>query len=223
MARRALKFSRKQIKLTVELLFLVLDYSGVALFAYSGGMLAARKGLDPFGASILGAVTGMGGGTLRDVLLGQLPVYWVDAPEYLWLALIGALVGYYTSPWAQSLATRRAALAWADAVGLSVFCVLGAKAGLAAGSHWSIAMLTGVMSAAFGGLLRDIIVNDVPLVLRADIYALAALAGAGAYIGAIALGVGTGTAAVGGALLAFIIRGCAIQFNWTLPPLGKVG
>jgi len=208
---------------TIEFFFLILDYSGVGLFAFSGGMLAARKELDPFGAAILGAVTGMGGGTLRDVLLGQLPVYWVDAPEYLWLALIGALVGYYTSPWAQSLATRRAALAWADAVGMSVFCVLGAKAGLAAGSHWSIAMLTGVMSAAFGGLLRDIIVNDVPLVLREEIYALAALAGAGAYVVAISFGIGAGVAAVGAALLAFLIRGCAIAFNWTLPPLGKVG
>jgi len=208
---------------TVDLFFLILDYSGVTLFAYSGGMLAARKELDPFGAAILGAVTGMGGGTLRDVLLGRLPVYWVDAPEYLWLALIGALIGYYTSPWAQSLATRRAALAWADAIGMSVFCVLGAKAGLAAGAHWSIAMLTGVMSAAFGGLIRDIIVNDVPLVLRAEIYALAALAGAGAYVFAIALGIGAGTAAVGAALLAFVIRGCAIAFNWTLPPIGKLG
>ncbi|WP_394694537.1 trimeric intracellular cation channel family protein [Hyphobacterium sp.] len=209
--------------MTVDLFFLILDYSGVTLFAYSGGMLAARKELDPFGAAILGAVTGMGGGTLRDVLLGRLPVYWVDAPEYLWLALIGALIGYYTSPWAQSLATRRAALAWADAIGMSVFCVLGAKAGLAAGAHWSIAMLTGVMSAAFGGLIRDIIVNDVPLVLRAEIYALAALAGAGAYVLAIALGIGAGTAAVGAALLAFVIRGCAIAFNWTLPPIGKLG
>ena len=76
---------------------------------------------------------------------------------------------------------------------------------------------------SFGGLIRDIIVNDVPLVLRAEIYALAALAGAGAYVLAIALGIGAGTAAVGAALLAFVIRGCAIAFNWTLPPIGKVG
>ena len=72
-------------------------------------------------------------------------------------------------------AAARAALAWADAVGLSVFCVLGAQAGLLAGAHWSIAILTGVMTAAFGGLLRDVLVNDVPLVLREEIYALAAL------------------------------------------------
>ncbi|WP_420432282.1 trimeric intracellular cation channel family protein [Hyphobacterium sp.] len=209
--------------MNVETLFLVLDFAGIGLFAYSGGMLAARKELDPFGAAILGAVTGMGGGTLRDVLLGEAPVYWVEAPGYLWIALAGALLGYYTSPWAQAVATRRAALAWADAVGMSAFCVLGAQAGLAAGAHWSIALLTGVMSAAFGGLLRDIIVNDVPLVLRAEIYALAALAGSGAYVLAVAFGIGGGTAAIVAALIAFIIRGCAILFNWTLPPIGKVG
>ena len=209
--------------MNVETLFLVLDFGGIGLFAYSGGMLAARNELDPFGAAILGAVTGMGGGTLRDVLLGEAPVYWVEAPGYLWIALAGALLGYYTSPWAQAVATRRAALAWADAVGMSAFCVLGAQAGLAAGAHWSIALLTGVMSAAFGGLLRDIIVNDVPLVLRAEIYALAALAGSGAYVLAVMFGIGGGTAAIVAALIAFVIRGCAILFNWTLPPIGKVG
>lgn len=209
--------------MSVETLFLFLDFGGIALFAFSGGMLAARKELDPFGAAILGAVTGMGGGTLRDVLLGTLPVYWVEAPVYLWVALGGALAGYYSSGWAQAVANRRVVLVWADAVGMSAFCVIGAQAGLEAGAHWTIALLTGVMSAAFGGLIRDIIVNDVPLVLREDVYALAALAGAAAYVGALALGIGPSFAAVGGAVFAFVLRGCAIQFKWSLPPIGKVG
>jgi len=209
--------------MNVELVFAILDYAGIGLFAFSGGMLAARKELDPFGAVIVGAVTGMGGGTLRDILLGELPVYWIDAPEYLGVALLGALIGYYTSPWAQAWASRRSALVWADAAGLAVFCVIGAQAGLAAGAHWSIAALTGVMSAAFGGLLRDIIVNDVPLVLKEDIYALAALAGAGAYIIAIAYELNGSIAAVLAALLAFALRGCAITFKWSLPPIGKLG
>lgn len=209
--------------MNVELVFAILDYAGVGLFAFSGGMLAARKELDPFGAVIVGAVTGMGGGTLRDVLLGRLPVYWVEIPEYLGVALLGAIIGYYTSPWAQAWASRRSALVWADAAGLAVFCVIGARAGLAVGAHWSIAALTGVMSAAFGGLLRDIIVNDVPLVLKEDIYALAALAGSLAYIVAVALDVNASIAAVVGAVLAFGLRGCAIAFKWSLPPIGKIG
>ena len=90
------------------------------------------------------------------------------------------------------------ALIWADAIGLSVFCVIGAQAGLAAGAHWSIAILTGVMSAAFGGLLRDVILNDVPLILRAEIYALAALFGAGLYVLSVSLGLGEGVAAITG-------------------------
>ncbi|MBI1233111.1 MAG: trimeric intracellular cation channel family protein [Alphaproteobacteria bacterium] len=209
--------------MSVETLFLFLDFGGIALFAFSGGMLAARKELDPFGAAILGAVTGMGGGTLRDVLLGTLPVYWVEAPVYLWVALGGALAGYYSSGWAQAVATRRVVLVWADAVGMAAFCVIGAQAGLEAGAHWTIALLTGVMSAAFGGLIRDIIVNDVPLLLKEDVYALAALAGAAAYVAALALGIGPSFAAVGGAVFAFVLRGCAIQFKWSLPPIGKMG
>lgn len=209
--------------MSVETLFLFLDFGGIALFAFSGGMLAARKELDPFGAAILGAVTGMGGGTLRDVLLGTLPVYWVEAPVYLWVALGGALAGYYSSGWAQAVATRRVVLVWADAVGMAAFCVIGAQAGLEAGAHWTIALLTGVMSAAFGGLIRDIIVNDVPLLLKEDVYALAALAGAAAYVAALALGIGPSFAAVGGAVIAFVLRGCAIQFKWSLPPIGKMG
>lgn len=208
--------------MSIELLFIVLDYAGIGFFAYSGGMLAARKSLDPFGAVIIGAVTGMGGGTLRDILLGSLPVYWIAEPKYLAVAIFGALLGYFTSPWAQAIATRRAALIWADAIGLSVFCVLGAQAGLAAGAHWTIALLTGMMSAAFGGLLRDIIVNDVPLVLREDIYALAALAGAAAYVGGMTLDLDPSLVTLGSALLALVLRGCAIQFKWSLPAI-KLG
>ncbi len=209
--------------MSVELLFSILDHAGVFLFAVSGGIIAARNRLDPFGAAILGAVTGMGGGTLRDMILGSLPVYWVNAPEYLALALIGGIAGYYASALVTSgKGIRLKALVWADAAGLSVFCVIGAQAGLAAGAHWSIAALTGVMSAAFGGLIRDIIVNEVPLILRAEIYALAALAGASAYIIAVQMGVMTSVAALGAAALAFTIRGAAILFGWSLPPIGRV-
>ena len=208
--------------MSVETLFLWLDYAGIGFFAYSGGMLAARKALDPFGAAIIGAVTGMGGGTLRDILLGELPVYWVAEPRYLFVAVAGALAGYFTSPGAQAIASRRAALVWADAIGLSVFSVLGAQAGLAAGAHWTIALLTGTMSAAFGGLLRDVIVNDVPLVLRVDIYALAALAGAAGYVSGTALGFNTSLVTLVSAVLAFSLRGCAIRYKWSLPAI-KLG
>lgn len=209
--------------MSVALLFTVLDYAGIFLFAASGGILAARKQLDPFGAAVIGAVAGMGGGTLRDLVLGSLPVYWIAAPEYLGVAVVGGVLGYYGSELVRGeLGARQRALIWADAAGLAVFCVIGAQAGLAAGAHWTIALVTGVMSAAFGGLLRDIIVNDVPLVLREDIYALAALFGAAVYVGATAMSIDPSWAAPGAALAAFLLRGCAILFKWSLPPLGRV-
>lgn len=209
--------------MSVSLIFSILDYAGIFLFALSGGILSARKNLDPFGAAVIGAVTGMGGGTLRDLLLGQLPVYWIEAPQYLAMALAAGVIGYYGSEVVRGEAgARYRALVWADSAGLAVFCVLGAQAGLAAGAHWSIALVTGVMSAAFGGLTRDIILNDVPLILREDVYALAALFGAAIYVGALYLSVPTGAAAVGAALAAFGLRGCAIVFKWSIPPIGRV-
>jgi len=209
--------------MSVAQIFTALDFAGIFLFALTGGILAARKQLDPFGAAVLGAVTGMGGGSIRDIILGHLPVYWVDAPQYLLIALAGGVLGYYGSELVRGeKGARRRALVWADAGGLGVFCVIGAQAGLAAGVHWSIALVTGVMSAAFGGLLRDIVVNDVPLILRADIYALAALFGAGVYVASVMLGMPESWAAPGAALAAFGLRGCAIIWKWSLPPIGRV-
>lgn len=208
--------------MSVQIVFSILDYAGVFMFALSGGIIAARKQLDPFGALVVGSVTGMGGGTLRDLILGR-DVYWVGEVEYLAIAALGAIAGYYGSVLVKGAkGARQRALIWADAAGLSVFCVIGAQAGLAVGAHWVIAILTGVMSAAFGGLIRDIIVNDVPLILREEIYALAALAGAAAYVAAASLGVDGGIAAAGAALLAFSIRAAAIRFGWSLPPIGKL-
>lgn len=208
---------------TVALVFLALDFFGIALFALTGGIIAARKGLDPFGAAVIGMAAGMGGGTIRDILLGALPVYWIAAPQYLAVALGFGVLGYYGSELVRGeTGARRRALVWADAAGLAVFCVIGAQAGLDAGAHWSIALVTGVLSAAFGGVLRDVIVNDVPLIFKEDIYALAALFGAGAYVGSVSLGLGESWAAPLGAAAAFSLRGCAIIFRWSLPPIGKV-
>lgn len=209
--------------MTVAVVFSVLDLIGIFLFAVSGGIIAARKGLDPFGAAVIGMAAGMGGGTIRDILLGALPVYWIEAPHYLIVAIVAGLAGYYGSELVRGeTGARRRALIWADAAGLSVFCVLGAQAGLAAGAHWSIALVTGVLSAAFGGVLRDVIVNDVPLIFREDVYALAALFGAAVYVGLVALGLGESLAAPVGAVAAFTLRACAVVFRWSLPSIGKV-
>ena len=195
-----------------------LDFAGIFIFAVSGGLLAARKQLDPMGAVIVGGAAGMGGGTLRDLLLDT-PVYWVRAPEYLAVAIGGALAGYLAST--ALVGRRQQALVWADAVGLSVFAVGGAQAALAVDASAPIAVLMGLMTAAFGGLLRDMIVNDVPLILKEEIYALAALAGAAAYVGALRFGIAPDASAIGAALIAFAVRAAAIVYGWRLPRVGR--
>lgn len=208
---------------SVALVFIALDFAGIAAFALTGGIIAARKGLDPFGAAVIGMAAGMGGGTIRDILLGALPVYWIAAPQYLAVAVIAGLAGYYGSELVRGeTGSRRRALVWADAAGLAVFCVIGAQAGLEAGAHWSIALVTGVLSAAFGGVLRDVIVNDVPLIFREDIYALAALFGASVYVALVSVHLDESMAAPIAALAAFALRGCAVRFKWSLPSIGKV-
>jgi len=208
-----------------------LDSPALALAAGAAAALSIATGLPAALVGVMVAVAllppaaaaGMGGGTIRDVLLGALPVYWIDAPQYLAVALAAGIVGYYGSELVRGeTGARRRALVWADAAGLAVFCVIGAQAGLEAGAHWSIALVTGVLSAAFGGVLRDVIVNDVPLIFRADVYALAALFGAAIYVAAVSLGLGESWAAPLGALSAFALRGCAIVFKWSLPALGKL-
>lgn len=208
---------------TVFQVFQILDHAGIALFALSGGIIAARKGLDPFGAAVIGMVAGTGGGTIRDVVLGSLPVTWVLTPHLLLVALLAGLAGYYGSELVRGPAgARQQALLWADAAGLAVFSVIGARAGLEAGAPAGIALVTGVLSAAFGGVLRDVLVNDVPLIFREDIYALAALFGAGVYVGLGWLGLSEQWSAPVAALAAFTLRGCAIHYGWRLPAVGRI-
>jgi uncharacterized membrane protein YeiH len=195
----------------------LLDGFGIVAFAISGGIVAARKRLDIFGGAVIGAVTGLGGGTLRDLVLDIGPVFWVTSPGYLWLGVTGGVVGFLGASWIEpGHGIRHAVLVWADALGLAVFCAIGADVATNAGAHWSVAIAAGVMSAAFGGLIRDVMVNELPLVLHTDIYAMAALAGAAAYVSALALAMPSEVAAPVAAAIAFMIRGCAIVFRWSL-------
>lgn len=195
-------------------IFAALSNFGLFVFAFSGALTALRNDLDIFGVALIAFVTGVGGGTIRDVLLGSFPVWWVAAPWAIGVCIAGAAVATTAQPIIHS---RLKALIWADAAGLSVFAILGAQAALAAGSPTLIAIFMGAVTATFGGIVRDVLCNEVPLVLKQEIYATAALIGAGCYVGLLALGLATGPAAIVATLATFAIRGAAIIFDLPSP------
>lgn len=154
-----------------------LGYSGVFVFAISGALAAVRKEMDLFGVLAISFLPALGGGTVRDLVL-DLPVFWLGKPAYIWLTVIAALLVFFLS---RLIESRQRWLVWADALGLSLFAVIGAERAFAATGSTEVAVIMGVVTAVAGGILRDIVCNDVPLVLHGEIYATAAFAGAGAW------------------------------------------
>jgi uncharacterized membrane protein YeiH len=194
-------------------LLMILDYAGVAVFAATGALAASRKELDLIGFLFFAAVTGMGGGTVRDIILGR-PVFWVMDPGYILICVITGAFVYFT---AHRVEWRYRLLIWLDAIGLAAYCVLGAAKGLAATGSPTIAIVTGIMTASLGGILRDILANEPSVLLRPEIYISAALAGAGAFTAVHAMGQPLIVSAGVGVTIAFALRGGAIHYGWTLP------
>ncbi|MBS9721724.1 trimeric intracellular cation channel family protein [Tianweitania sp. BSSL-BM11] len=191
----------------------VLDYAGVAVFAATGALAASRKQLDLIGFLFLAAVTGVGGGTVRDVILG-LPVFWIIQPLYMIICAGVALLIYFTAYLVES---RYRLLLWLDAMGLSAYCVLGAFKGLASTGSLTVAIVMGMLTAAFGGIMRDTLAGEPSVLLRPEIYVSAAMAGAVVYTLTAMLGLPPTAAALLGMATAFLIRAGAIRFGWTIP------
>ena len=162
----------------MESLLYYIDLFGVAVFAITGSLAAGRKRMDLLGVVVLALVTALGGGTIRDLVLGVRPVFWVSAPVYILVASVAAiaiffLVRFFRMPYN--------VLSLADAFGLSIFTVVGVQKALASDTHAGIAIVMGVMTGVAGGILRDILSGEVPLILRREIYATASLCGAITY------------------------------------------
>ncbi len=189
-----------------------LDLLGVGVFAASGALVASRKQLDLVGFGLVATVTGIGGGTLRDLLLDR-PVAWVQQPVYVWLCVAVASLLFFIAP---SIDRRFKALLWADAAGLSVFAVLGAAIAHDMGAGFTVAAVMGVMTATFGGLIRDVLCNEIPLILRREIYATAAATGAVVYLSLVPLGL-PGVAEIGGFSACFALRALGLAQGWSLP------
>lgn len=193
-----------------------LDLLGVAVFAISGTLQAARRRLDPFGALALAVVTAIGGGTLRDLLLDQRPIFWISAPDYL---LVIALATLATIVLGRRFTPPRQILAIADAAGLALFTVSGTEIAARAGVHPAIAVVMGAITGCAGGILRDILCAELPLVLHRDIYATAALAGGSAYLLLGLLGLPAPAPTLLAMVIAFASRLLAIRRDLHLPPI----
>jgi uncharacterized membrane protein YeiH len=192
----------------------LLDLFGMAVFATSGALVASRKQMDIFGFILLGTVTGVGGGTIRDLLLGISPVYWVSDPRYLMVCIVVSAVVFFTAHIPES---RYRMLLWVDAAGLAAYAVVGAEKGIEAGAGTLVAVTMGVITATFGGILRDVLGGESPIILRKEIYVTAALAAALMYVAALALEIPRGAAAPIAMMVGFVVRGCALHWGWSLP------
>lgn len=190
-----------------------LDYAGVALIAATGALAASRKELDMIGFLFLAAMTGIGGGTVRDLILG-VPVFWVVEPAYILVCGATAVGIYFT---AHLLESRYRWLLWLDAIGLAAYCVIGADKGLAVTGSATLAVVMGMLTGTFGGILRDVLANEPSVLLRREIYVTAALVGGLAFVAAAGLGLGRGTAAAIGFVAGGAVRSAALAFGWSLP------
>lgn len=156
-------------------LLLLFDYIGTMVFAISGTLTAAQKRLDIFGAIFIGFVTAIGGGTVRDIMLGNLPVSWIQSNNYFFVILAGILI---TILFKKHVIRLRNTLFLFDTIGIGVFTVLGLEKALAFGISAPIAVIMGLSSAVVGGIIRDTLTNEVPLIFHKEIYATACITGA---------------------------------------------
>lgn len=189
------------------------------MFALTGALLAARRRLDPFGFAMLATLTGIGGGTLRDLLLDR-SVFWLMNPRDLYVCVGASALVFITGrvrPAALERMERADLLRLADAAGLALFAVIGCLIAKEAGAPPFVALALGAMTAAFGGILRDVVVQESSLILRSEIYVTAAALACVVTLGVLFAGLSEEAAAVAGFLAGFSLRLAAMWRGWSLP------
>jgi len=192
-----------------------LDYAGVTVFALTGALAAARDRQDIITFWFFAVVTGIGGGTLRDLLIGA-PVFWIGDATYLGIGLAAAVAVWFAAP---HLA-RAKTLIWLDAIGLAAYAVIGAGKALALGIDPYVSVAMGVLTACFGGVIRDVLAETPSALLKREITISAALLAAGVFVALDRLGLAPLWAGLIGAVLGFGLRAGAIHWGWALPAFG---
>lgn len=199
--------------------FAWLDYAAVAVFGATGALAAARQRHDIVTFAFFAAVAGVGGGTLRDLLIGA-PVFWVYRPGYIAACLAAALAVWVFGPGQ----ARLRVILWLDALGLAAYCVVGAAKAQAMGAPAPTAVVMGVLTACFGGVLRDVLAHEPSILLRREVYVTCAAVGAGVFVLLPLAGAPPSLAAAAGFAAAFAVRAGAILWGWRLPGfVGRAG
>ena len=192
----------------------IIDILGTVSFAVSGAFLAMEKKLDPFGVLVLAFVTAMGGGTLRDILIGNLPVNWLTNSTSTIVIFSSAIVTMFFGSYLKHLTT---ALFLFDAVGLGLFTIVGIKIGIEKNFSMGVCITLGTITACFGGVVRDVLLNQIPLLFRKEIYAMACIAGGLIYFLLRQLTLNADIVTIICILLIFTIRIIAVKYKISLP------
>lgn len=199
---------------TIDTIAAVLDWVGIVVFATTGALAASRRQMDMVGFVLLSVAVGIGGGTVRDLVLGLAPVFWVKQPAYMLVCVGVGCAMFFLAHIPQS---RLRLLLWLDAVGLALFAVTGAEKALAAGFQPSIAVAMGVVTATFGGIIRDMLAGETPVILSREIYVTAALLAALVFVSSSWIGLPRPIGLVAGFAAGFGLRAAALHWGWSLP------
>lgn len=188
--------------------------TAIAAEAMTAALVAGRREMDWVGVFFLGCVTALGGGSIRDVLLNHHPLSWVEHPIYLIITGCAALL---VIPFARYIHHLRQIFLFLDAVGLVVFTVIGCNVALSVGSPFIVILTAGMITGCMGGVLRDVICNDIPLVLKSELYVTVSILTGLLYLGGLHFGLEHNVAAIPAMLIGLALRMLALRFNWGMP------
>ena len=196
-------------------LFTFLDYAAVLVFALTGALVASRAQLDIVGFCFFASLTAVGGGTLRDVLLDRNPVFWINDPSYLGVSCSAALLVFITAPLFEN---RYKLLLWLDAFALSIAVAAGSGVALALNQSSTVILVMGIITGSMGGLMRDVVSNEIPMVLKqGELYITCAFIGSAATVIANDFGLTPSIIAITCASVTFTLRAGSLAFGWSLP------
>lgn len=193
----------------------IIEFIGTFAFAISGIRLASAKKFDWFGALVVGLVTAIGGGTLRDLLLGLTP-FWLLSSVYLWCTVFAL---FFVIVFRKFLVKLNNTFFWFDSIGLGLFVVVGSEKAFSLGYEWWVVIIMGTITGVVGGIIRDILINEIPIIFTQELYAVACILGAGLFCFLNYIGVNMSVIQIASALFVFVIRIVATRYQWRLPIL----